>query len=496
MIKAKRNLTEGPIFFRLILFTLPIILSGLLQVMYNMADNIVVGQFSGDDLALAAVGCTTSLTTFSTNMLLGLSTGAGVVIAQSFGAGEKSRIERSIHTSITFSVIIGFVFGIIAFAFSKPALELMQTKPELMDRAVLYFRIICCGIPASTVFNFGASALRSTGNSKTPLFILGICGLVNVILNVFFVVVCGMAIAGVALATIISQYASAVAVIAVLKNNKDDTCRFDFKKIKIDRGILSRIIKFGLPAGIQSSIFSVSNIIITAACNTLPTVAVSAKTIAFNIDGLVYTAMDGYLHATMTFVGQNYGARRFDRIKKAFGYAVIQVGVLGFLLGQLITAFADPLSWLYIDPLNPDGAAIVAESVNLIRFVLLFYFMCGIMNTISGACRGLGNSFAPMIIGITIAVAVRFVWVYIFFPMPQFNSLVGLFYCWPITWILSIIALTITFVITWVTAVKRYKAEIAEATMVSDDSVATFNGVTKESSEMNCSSDDNKASEL
>ena len=471
MVKTKKNFTEGPIFTRLILFTIPIILSGLLQVIYNMADNIVVGSFSGDDLALAAVGCTSSLTTLCVNLLVGLSMGSGVVIAQAYGANDKTRLERSIHTSISFSFIIGIVFAVIAFIIAVPALELMQTKPELMDRAVLYFRIICCGIPASTVYNFGAATLRSIGNSKIPLYILGFSGLLNVVLNLFFVIVCNMAIAGVAVATIISQYASAVAVILILMKTKEEGCTLDPKKMIIDKAILGRIIRFGLPAGLQSSIFSLSNVIITAACNTLPTVAVSAKTIAFNIDGLVYTAMDGYLHATMTFVGQNYGARRFDRVKKTFIYAVVQVGVLGFLFGQLITLFAGNIASLYIDPANPDGPAVIAAAVDLVRFVLMFYFLCGIMNTISGACRGLGNSFAPMIIGIVITVAVRFGWVFIFFPMPQFNSLVGLFYCWPITWVLSITALLITFAFTWRGALRRYEDEKALAAIGTVDAL-------------------------
>ena len=460
MVKTKNSITEGPIFTRLLLFTIPIILSGLLQVAYNMADNIIVGSFSGDELALAAVGSTSSLTTMSINLLLGLATGSGVVIAQAYGAGDSGKVGRSIHTAITFSAIAGFAFAALAFALSSPALVAMQTKAELFDRSLLYFRIICIGISASTVYNFGAAALRSTGNSKTPLYILALSGLLNVFLNLFFVIVCRLAIAGVAIATIISQYASAVAVVFILMRSKEDSTRFDLRKIGIDKHILGRILRFGLPAGIQSSIFSLTNIVITAACNTLPTIDVSAKTIAFNIDALVYTAMDGYLHSTMTFVGQNYGARKFGRVKKTFIYAVIQVGSVGFLLGQLITLFAENICWLYIGAQDPDGAAVVASAVGLISFVLSCYFLCGIMNTISGSIRGLGNSFAPMIIGVTATVATRFIWVYLFFPMPMFNNLVGLFYCWPITWIISIIALTLTFIFTWRSVLKKHKDEL------------------------------------
>ena len=459
MVKVKKSITEGPIFIRLLLFTIPIILSGLLQVAYNMADNIVVGSFSGDDLALAAVGSTSSLTALAVNLLVGFATGAGVVIAQFYGAKDKSLLSRSLHTAITFSVVCGLAFAAVAFVLSAPAVSI-QTKPELFDRALLYFRIICIGIPATTVFNFGAAALRSTGNSRTPLYILSLSGLLNVLLNLFFVIVCKMSVAGVALATIISQYASAVAVIVILINNKDEDCRFDPRKIGIDKALLGRIVRFGLPAGLQSSIFSLSNAIIMSACNTLSTVDVSAKAIAFSIDGMVYTAMDGYLHSTMTFVGQNYGARRFDRIKKVFIYAVIQVGTLGFVLGQIISLFSPSISALYVDSASPDAAAVIDASVGLIRFVLSCYFLCGIMNTISGACRGLGNSFAPMIIGVVVTVAVRFVWVFAFFPMPQFHSLVGLFYCWPITWILANALLILTFIWTWRHTLAKYKEEL------------------------------------
>lgn len=454
-VKTKTSLAEGPIFVRMILFTLPIILTGLLQVMYNMADNIVVGRFSGDELALAAVGSTSSLTTLIVNFLSGLATGAGVVIAQAYGARDTQRTSRSIHTAVVFSVVSGVAFAMLSFALASPALQLMKTKEEVFSRALSYFRIICIGIPASTVYNFGNAALRSVGNSKTPLYILSMSGIMNVVLNLFFVIVCGMAVEGVAIATVISQYASAVAVLTVLFRSKDETVRLDRRKLMMDRGSLTRILRFGLPAGIQGSLFSISNIMLTSAVNTLPTVDVSAKTIAFNIDGLVYTATNSYLHSTMTFVGQNYGAKKPERIKKSILYALLQVTVLGIALSQLIIYFAPEVVSLYIDPTDPNAAAVSASAVNLMHFILSIYFMCGIMETLSGALRGLGNSVAPMVISIIGTCVMRVVWIYIFFPMESFNSLVGLYYCYPISYVFTIVALVTTLIVTGKSLKKR-----------------------------------------
>lgn len=461
--KLKASITEGPIFTRLLLFTVPIILSGLLQVMYNIADNIVVGRFSGDELALAAVGSTSSLTTLVVNFLMGLATGSGVVIAQAFGAGDKPRTSRSIHTAITFSVISGLAFGALAFGFSYPALEIMKTKPELMSRAVTYFRIICLGIPASTVYNFGSAALRSVGNSKTPLYILTVSGIVNVALNLFFVIICGMAVEGVALATITSQYLSAAAVLFVLFKSKNEESRLDLTKMRLDKAILARILRFGLPAGIQGSLFSISNILLTSAVNTLPTTAVSAKTISFNIDGMVYTAMNSYLHSAMTFVGQNYGACRPDRIKKSILYALCQVAFIGIALGQLIIYFSPQIVSMYISPTDPNFEAVSAAAVDLTHFILSLYFMAGIMETLSGSLRGLGNSMAPMVISIIGTCVVRIIWIYVFFPMKEFNFLVGLYYCYPISWSLTIAALVITLLVTWRSVKRRLTASDAAA---------------------------------
>ena len=446
-IKAKRNLTEGPLFIPMIQFVVPIILTGMLQIFYNMTDNIVVGRFSGDELALAAVGSTSSLSNLIVNLLMGIAGGAGVVIAQSFGARDFGKLSRAVHTSVVFSFIGGIAFCIFGLIISGPALTLMDTKDELMSRALLYMRIICLGIPASAVYNFGAATLRSVGDSKTPLFILSLSGISNVLLNLFFVIVCKMSISGVAIATIISQYISAVAVISVLFGRKGTPYTLDKSMLKIDKIILKEILRLGLPAGFQGTLFSISNIILTAGMNSLPTTDISGKTIAINIEGLVHTSMNSYLHAAMTFTGQNYGARKPDRIKKSIIYALIQVTFIGVVGGQLLNLFAEPLASLYIDATDPNKEAVLAAAKELMSFMLAVYFMCGIMDTLSGALRGLGYSMIPMIVSIGAICVLRAIWVFFVFPTERFHSLIGIYTIYPISWFLGLSSLLIALLI-------------------------------------------------
>ncbi len=447
MVKSNSKITEGPIFKNLLFFTIPIILTGLLQVLYNMADNIVVGKFSGDPLALAAVGSTTALAALFTNSLLNIATGGGVIIAQAYGAKDFSRTSRAIHTAMTFSFIAGLALGALAFALSSPMLELLGTKAEVFSRALLYFRIICVGIPAITVYNFGAAVLRSTGNSRTPLFILGASGLLNVVLNLFFVIVCHMTVDGVALATVISQYISAVAVLFVLCRSKEECTKFNIKKLYIDAKLLSRILAIGIPAALQSMMFSLSNMILTSATNTLTPQEISAKTIAFNVDALLYTVINSFSSGTMTFVSQNYGAKNYIRVKKSIIYSLIQVTAIGILVGQIMTIFNSEIVHLYLDPLDPNAPVVAEYAMELSAFILSCYFLCGVMDSMTAAARGLGHSVAPMIMSIIGTCVFRAVWAIFIFPIPEFNSLVGLFTCYPISWSLVIVSLIVVLFI-------------------------------------------------
>lgn len=446
---TKRDLTEGPLFLPMISYVVPIILTGLLQILYNMADNIVVGRFSGDDLALAAVGSTSSLSNLIINLLMGVAGGSGVVIAQSYGAKNKDRTSRAVHTSMLTAVTGGIVFCIIGLLISHPALTIMDTKEELMSRALLYLRIICLGIPASAIYNFGAAALRSVGDSKTPLVILSCTGLTNVLLNLFFVIVCHMSVSGVALATIASQYVSAIVVIIVLFKRKDQPYALNTSMLRIDPELLKSILRLGLPAGFQGTLFSISNIILTSGMNSLATTDIAGKTIAINIEGLVYTAMNSYLHASTTFTGQNFGAKKPDRIKKSILYAALQVTIVGVVGGIILILFGKPIAEMYVDLNDPNREAVLKAAMDLMTFMLSCYFLCGVMDTLSGALRGLGYSMIPMIVSIGAICVLRAIWVFVFFPMEQFHSLIGIYLIYPISWSLGIIFNTIALLVVY-----------------------------------------------
>ena len=446
--KAKQNLTEGPIFSRMLLFVLPIILTGVLQVVYNMADNIVVGRFSGDPNALGAVGSTASLTVLIVNIMVNISAGAGVVIAQFYGARDAEKVSRTVHTAMAFSVVGGIVCMAVGLVFARPLLTLMGTQAVFYDNAVLYMTIVCLGIPASSVYNFGAAVLRSVGDSKTSLYILAASGLVNVVLNLFFVLTCGMSVDGVALATIISQYLSAAAVVVVLIKRRTESYSLRLRALRIEMHLLSRILRIGIPMALQSSLFSISNIIVTGAVNTFPPHVVSAKTIAFNIEGITYTVMNAFANAAMTFIGQNYGAKRFGRINKAFLYALIQVTVAGILVAQTEILLARPLASLYIGATDPARELIVRSVIEIFNIMLATYFLCGIMETVSGVLKGLGFSISSMIASL-IGLALRVGWILFVTPTEKFHTIFGLFVSYTISWIFTILLLLGCCVYAW-----------------------------------------------
>ena len=459
--RTKPSLTEGPIFSRMLMYALPIMLTGMLQLAYNIADNIIVGQFSGNPLALAAIGSTSSLGNLIINLLMGIAGGAGVVVAQSYGAKKLDTLSRAVHTAMIFALVGGLFFSAIGFALVRPALLLMQTKAEILDFAVLYLRIICLGIPASAIYNFGAAILRSVGDSRTPLFVLSSSGIINVLLNVFFVIVCGMSVEGVAIATITAQYISAVVVLIILFRRKDAPYAMTVGNLKIDFTLLARILRLGLPAGLQSTLFSISNIILTSGINTLPTTDISAKTIAINIEGIVYSAMNSYLHASMTFTGQNYGARKSDRIRKSVICAVTQVAIIGFVGGQIMILFAKELAGLYISADDPNRAEIISATVELMKFMLTTYFLCGVMDALSGSLRGLGYSITPMVTSVGCICVLRSLWVFFVFPHPRFNSLIGIYTIYPISWLLAAIIMVFALIFATRKIKRQFDAEQA-----------------------------------
>ncbi|MBQ8689351.1 MAG: MATE family efflux transporter [Clostridia bacterium] len=455
----KLPLTEGPLFWRIILFALPIMATGVLQILYNMADNIVVGQFSGNPNALGSVGSTSSLTNLIVNLLLGIAAGTSVVVAQAFGAKQDKVVSRAIHTALIFSLVGGLIFMGIGLGVSRPALELMKTRPELLDGAVLYFRIICLGIPATAVYNFGAAILRSVGDSKTPLIILSSTGLINVGLNFFFILVCDMSVDGVAIATIVSQYLSAISVVTVLWLQRNKSYGFSFKKLCFDFALLKRILRFGIPSGIQSSLFSISNIILTSGINSLGDHVIKAYTISNNIDAITYTSCNSFHHAALTFTGQNFGAKKYDRIKRVMIYSLAQVLFFGIAIAQLELLFCNELASLYIDANDVYKEEIMGYARDMMKVLLNTYFLCGIMDVFSGILKGLGYSLAPMIMSLSGICALRIFWVFVVFPLEKFNTHTGLCLSYPLSWTVTALMFLVTLVIVWHKIKRRDKLE-------------------------------------
>ena len=440
-LKVKKNFTEGPIFFRMILFAIPIMLTGIMNLVYNMADNIIVGAFSGDDTALAAVGSTSSLTNLIVNLLLGVSAGTAVVVSRFYGAGDDKKVHDTVHTAMTFSLIGGIAFAVIGLIISKPVLTLMGTRPDVIGKAVLYLRIICLGIPASAVYNFGASILRSTGDSKTPLIILASTGLLNVGLNIVFVAVFHMTVEGVALATIISQYISALTVVIFLRAcfKRGKCFGFTFAHVGIDKPLLLQILRYGVPAGIQSAMFSISNVLITSSINEFPTTTVAANTIAGNIDGISYTVMNAFSQAVMTFTGQNYGAAKPKRIKKVLLFGLIEVFTFGVAISQLELLFGRQIASLYIAADNPNKEVIIATVIEIITLLLTTYVLCGIMDVFSGFLRGQGYSLAPMLMSVFGICGIRIIWILTVFRIPEMHTYRGLMTSYPVSWSITIL---------------------------------------------------------
>jgi len=422
------DMTKGPITKKIILFSIPIILSGILQLLYNAADVIVVGRCSGKE-SLAAVGSTGSLVSLFTNLFIGLSSGACVTLARYIGMKDKDASSKTVHTSITLALFSGIIVGASGFFMSETMLKLMNSPEDVIQKATLYLKIYFCGMPAVLLYNFGSSLLRAVGDTKRPMNILICSGVVNVVLNLIFVIKFHMDVAGVAFATIISQIISAICVIICVIKEKE-YCNLNLKKLRIYKKELAAIIRVGLPAGIQSCIFSFSNIQIQAAVNSFGSSVVAGNSAANNIENFVYVAMNSIYQAALTFTSQNFGAAKIDRIKKVMLNCSCIVTAVGLLLSTLILIFSTPIIGLYTsDP----------EVVDIARLKLTFvcapYFLCGLMEVFCGVLRGMNCSVLPMIVSIIGVCGIRVMWVTFLFPL--FNTLDFLYVSYPISWIIT-----------------------------------------------------------
>lgn len=433
------DMSKGSILKNMLLFAFPLMLSNILQLLYNAADQIVVGRWGGEE-CLAAVGATGTLTTLLTNLFVGLSIGASVAVSKKYGAQDMHGLNKTTHTAVTLGFIGGIATCIIGQIICKPVLVLMDTPENVLPLSILYVRIIFMGTPAQIVYNFGAAILRSVGDTKRPLYILSVTGIVNVALNLFLVIGFHMDVVGVAVATIVAQYLSAAAIMYSLMYS-DAPYKINIKNLKIHKQEAKEIASVGIPAGLQSSMFTFANMVVQSAVNSFGSATMAGRAAGASIEGFVFTAMDSFYQATLTSVGQNYGARQEKRIYKSIGIGMLCAGMAGFVLGLLAFVFGKPLLSLYIK----NSAEAMYEGMVYITMCGLPYFICGIMNVTTGALRGLGHSKTPAINSLIGACCFRLLW--IFFVLPYNHTTWFLYLCWPISWVVVIIMNSVNFMI-------------------------------------------------
>ena len=434
------DMTQGRLLTQVLVFALPIMLSGILQLLFNAADTIVVGRFAGNE-ALAAVGSVGSLNNMIISLFIGLSVGANVLVARYTGSRNDRAVSDTVHTSVLLSLVGGVLLMIIGVALARPLLELMGSPEDVIDLAVLYVRIIFLGMPVQMLYNFCAAILRAVGDTQRPLYYLTIAGVVNVLLNLVFVILFHLSVAGVALATIISQTISALLVTRALLNMEGPT-RLFLNRLRIHPGKLREIIRIGLPAGIQSSVFSLSNVVIQSSVNSFGSVVIAGNAASSNVGNFVYQAMNTFQQAITCFAGQNIGARKPRRIVSAMKVCMFWAVSFGLVLGMLSCVFGTQLLSLFsADP------AVIAAGMERQIIVCAPYFLCGMMDVMTGALRGIGYSLLPMIVSILGACAFRLFWVFTVFA--AYPTLPCLMLSYPVSWLLTFFVLLVIFLVLW-----------------------------------------------
>ena len=434
------DMTQGRLLTQVLVFALPIMLSGILQLLFNAADTIVVGRFAGNE-ALAAVGSVGSLNNMIISLFIGLSVGANVLVARYTGSRNDRAVSDTVHTSVLLSLAGGVLLMIIGVALARPLLELMGSPEDVIDLAVLYVRIIFLGMPVQMLYNFCAAILRAVGDTQRPLYYLTIAGVVNVLLNLVFVILFHLSVAGVALATIISQAISALLVTRALLNMEGPT-RLFLNRLRIHPGKLREIIRIGLPAGIQSSVFSLSNVVIQSSVNSFGSIVIAGNAASSNVGNFVYQAMNTFQQAITCFAGQNIGARKPRRIVSAMKVCMFWAVSFGLVLGMLSCVFGTQLLSLFsADP------AVIAAGMERQIIVCAPYFLCGMMDVMTGALRGIGYSLLPMIVSILGACAFRLFWVFTVFA--AYPTLPCLMLSYPVSWLLTFFVLLVIFLVLW-----------------------------------------------
>ncbi len=432
------DMCNGPLLGKILLFTVPLILSGVLQLLFNAADVVVVGRFAGSE-ALAAVGSTSSLTNLLVNLFIGLSVGVNVLVARYYGAKQEREVSETVHTAIIISVMGGIILAFVGFVLAKPLLSLMDTPENVIEHSVLYMRIYFLGMPVMLLFNFGSAVLRAIGDTRRPLYYLTIAGVINVCLNLLFVISFHMGVAGVALATVISQCVSSGMIVKCLMQS-EGCFQLVFSRLQINWDKLGRIARIGFPAGIQGALFSVSNVLIQSSVNSFGSIAMAGNTAAGNVEGFVYTAMNAVHQTAVSFTGQNLGGKKFDRINKILIECLIIVTVIGLVMGNGIVLLGKQVLGLY-----STDAQVIEFGMERLKVICTFYCLCGIMDVLVGSIRGLGYAIMPMIVSLMGACVFRIIWIYTIFQWDR--TLHTLYVSYPVSWALTAAVHLICFII-------------------------------------------------
>ena len=422
------DLTSGPMLKKIILFSLPLAASSILQLLFNAADVVVVGRFAGST-ALAAVGSNGALINLLVNLFVGLSLGANVVAARCFGAKDEQGVQNTVQTSVTLGLVSGVLLAFVGFFAARGLLELMSCPEDVIDLSTIYLKIYFIGMPMTMLYNFNSALLRAVGDTRRPLYCLAVSGVINVLLNLVFVILFQMSVAGVALATIISQTVSAI-LVTVLLMKEQGPLHLDLRHLGFHKGALVQILKIGLPAGLQSTVFSLSNVVIQSAVNSFGSTVVAGNSAASNIEGFIYTGMNAFAQAAVTFTSQNVGARRYDNLDRVMRNCLLCAVVVGVVLGGGAYLAGEGLLHFY-----SSDEAVIAAGLARMKVICTSYFFCGVMDTLASCLRGRGYSVLPMIVSLVGSCLLRLVWIATIFQL--FRSTTTLYISYPISWVLT-----------------------------------------------------------
>lgn len=436
--KYEIDMCNGTLLDKLISFAFPLMLSGILQLMFNAVDIIVVGNFSGSQ-ALAAVGSTTSLINLFINLFIGISLGANVLAARYYAAGKDKEMSETVHSAMALALISGVVMLFVGLIFARGALELMDTPGDVIDQSTLYMRIYFMGMPFFMMYNYGAAILRAVGDTKRPLLFLVIAGIVNAGLNMFLVIVFHLGVAGVAISTVISQMISCVLVIICLYRTQS-SYQLRFSKLKLRWEYIKQICKVGIPAGVQSMVINFSNVLLQSSVNSFGSIAMAGYTAANNIFGFLFASINSVTQACMSFTSQNYSVGKYKRMTKVLFECIGLSMAVSLTLGCSAYFFGNKILWIYT-----DNAAVVQAGMEVLTYSTVTYFLCGIMDLFPGALRGMGYSTVPMILSVVGTVGTRLVWIYGVFP--KHRSLDVLFISYPASWFITIVFQVICYII-------------------------------------------------